>query len=86
MPSRITSVPLPAEGSSPAARHGRGGQHAALECDWAHQELIGGGGVAGGDSSERRRRTCCGSVSGEASDGEDQHAAMGATMGFRDEL
>jgi hypothetical protein len=56
MPSRITSVPLPAKGSSPAARHGRGGQHAALECDWAHQELIGGGGVAGGDSSERRRR------------------------------
>jgi hypothetical protein len=37
-------------------------------------------------AARSRRRTCCGSVSGEASDGEDQHAAMGATMGFRDEL
>jgi hypothetical protein len=33
-----------------------------------------------------RRRTCYGLVSGEASDGEDQHVAMGATMGSREEL
>jgi hypothetical protein len=29
------------------------GQHAVLECDWAHHELIGGGGVTEGDSGER---------------------------------
>jgi hypothetical protein len=57
VPLRITTVPLPAEGSKLAARQGRGRSTCGL--------------------------TRCGSVSGEASAGEDQHSAMGARVGPR---
>jgi hypothetical protein len=79
------------EGSSPAARHGRGRstcgpgvQLSSPRVDW--WRWCGPGRLRRAATAKSRRCTRCGSGSGEASDGEDQHAAMGATIGCREEL
>jgi hypothetical protein len=56
MPLRFTTVPLPAEGSSPAARQGGGGKQATRPCNWPHPKRIGGGDMTGDGSGERRQQ------------------------------
>jgi hypothetical protein len=91
MPSRITSVPLPAEGSSPAVRPSRGRSTSgpgvwlgSPRVDW--WRWWGGGRLRWAAAARSRWHTRWGLVSGKASDGEDQHATMGATIGSREEL
>jgi hypothetical protein len=91
MPSRITSVPLPVEGSSPAARHGRerstcgpGVRLGSPRVDW--WRWCDRGRLRRAAVARSRQHTRCGSVFGEAQGGEDQCTAMGATIGSREEL
>jgi hypothetical protein len=91
MSLQFTTVPLPAKGGSPAARQGwvrstcgPGVRLGSPQVDWWW--WCGWGRLRRAAAARSRRRTRCGSVSSEASAGEDQHAAMGARGGPREGL